>query len=292
MQRIDYRLPLGHDLVDVVVEVEYPVERLLGRGDVVTPRAEHDDRRFDVAQIDALAARRANLAARQLVADEQVVRDPLHFNRIQQDRVAPPGLELEESLRFSVDLRIDVVGLSPIGVGRVEGLKICDQMRAVEDSGAEIARELRQPCSAEQSTEVAHGVLAPNAGPVGERRSGQDDRPSQVRPDRRHHHRLPAGLAVGDDDWLAFGLRMALGDVLDERSLCAADVFDRLSGFWLRQKADEVHGMAGAKRDADLAFRLHAANPGTVSRARVDNDDRRLQGIDRDIVGGTMRTSA
>ena len=42
--------------------------------------------------------------------------------------------------------------------------------------------------------------------------------------------------------------------------------------------------MAGARRDADLAFRLHAADPGTVSRARVDDNDRRLHGIDRDIV--------
>src|ERR1700754_4830005 len=146
-------------------------------------------------------------------------------------------------------------------------------MRAVEDSGAEIAGELRQPCSAEQSTEVTHGVLAPNAGPVGERRSGQHDRPSQVRPDRRHHHGLPAGLTVGDDNWLAFGLKMTLGDVLDERPLCVADIFDRLSAFRLWQKADEVHGMAGAKRDAYLTFRLHAADPGAVSRPRVDDND-------------------
>ena len=78
---------------------------------------------------------------------------------------------------------------------------------------------------------------------------------------------------------------MALGDVLDERPLGAAHVLDRLSGFRLRQKADEVNGMAGAKRDADLAFRLHAADSGTVSRARVDDNDRWLHGIDRDIGG-------
>src|SRR5580704_18881244 len=43
MQRIDDRLSPGDDLVDVVVEVENPVERLLGRSDVITPGAEHDD---------------------------------------------------------------------------------------------------------------------------------------------------------------------------------------------------------------------------------------------------------
>ena len=73
MQRIHDRLPFSDDLVDVVVEVENPVQRLLGRSDVITPRAEHDDWRFDVAQINALAPRRANLSARELVADEQVV---------------------------------------------------------------------------------------------------------------------------------------------------------------------------------------------------------------------------
>src|SRR4029077_2475967 len=111
-------------------------------------------------------------------------------------------------------------------------------MRAAEDSSAEIARDLRQPCSAEQSTEVAHGVLAPNAGPLGERRSGQNDRPSQVRPNRRHHHGLPPGLAVRDDDWLPFCLGMALRDILDKRPLRMADVLDRLSGFGPWQKAD------------------------------------------------------
>jgi hypothetical protein len=39
---------------------------------------------------------------------------------------------------------------------------------------------------------------------------------------------------------------MALGDVLDERALGAAHVLDRLTWFGLWQKADEIHGMAGA----------------------------------------------
>src|SRR5580698_7629582 len=74
-----------------------------------------------------------------LLPTNRLSRDPLHLARIQQDRVAPPSLEGEEPLRFGVDLRIDVVWLGPIGVGRVEGLEIRHQMRAVEDSGAEIA---------------------------------------------------------------------------------------------------------------------------------------------------------
>ena len=52
MQAIDDRLAGFDDLVLVIIEVENPVERLLRRRDVVAPGAEHDDRRFDVAQVD------------------------------------------------------------------------------------------------------------------------------------------------------------------------------------------------------------------------------------------------
>ena len=44
MDRIDDRLPVGPDVIDAVVEIENPIERLLGRGDVVAFRAEYDDR--------------------------------------------------------------------------------------------------------------------------------------------------------------------------------------------------------------------------------------------------------
>ena len=52
VDRIDDGLAVGADLVDVLVEVENPAERLLRRRDVVALRAEHHDRRADVAQVD------------------------------------------------------------------------------------------------------------------------------------------------------------------------------------------------------------------------------------------------
>ena len=81
VQRVDDGLAVGDDLVLVVVEVEDPVQRLLRRRDVVAPRAEHDDRRADVAQVDADAVGGADLARGELVADEQIVGDPLHLAR-------------------------------------------------------------------------------------------------------------------------------------------------------------------------------------------------------------------
>ena len=283
MQRVDDRLPVGDDLAHIVVEVEDPVQRLLRRGDVVAPGAEADDRRLDVAQIDAHAFGRANLAGRELVADEQVVGDPLHLARVQQHRAAPPGFEFEEALGLRIDLGIDVIGLGPKGVGGIERLEIADEARAVENPCAHVAGERGQPRAAERAAEVAHRVLAANPGPIGERRSGQHDHPGQLRPDRRRHHDLPAGLTIGDDDRLAFGLGVALRDLFEEDRLGAADVFDRLPRNRLRQEADEVDRVAGAQRHADFALGLHAADPGSVAGARVDDDDRRLHGIDRHV---------
>jgi hypothetical protein len=62
MQRVNDRLPVGDDLAHIVIEVENPVQGLLGRRDVVAPRAEADDRRLDVAQIDPDAVGRPDLA--------------------------------------------------------------------------------------------------------------------------------------------------------------------------------------------------------------------------------------
>ena len=50
---VDDGLAVGADVLDAAVEVEDPVQRLLRRRDVVALRAEADDRRLDVAQIDA-----------------------------------------------------------------------------------------------------------------------------------------------------------------------------------------------------------------------------------------------
>ena len=49
VQRVNDGLAVGDNFIDVVVEVEYPVERLLRRRDVVAPGTEADDRRLDVS---------------------------------------------------------------------------------------------------------------------------------------------------------------------------------------------------------------------------------------------------
>ena len=46
VQRINDRLPIRDQIVDVIVKIEDPIERLLRRRDVVAERAEDDDRRL------------------------------------------------------------------------------------------------------------------------------------------------------------------------------------------------------------------------------------------------------
>ncbi len=76
---------------------------------------------------------------------------------------------------------------------------------------------------------------------------------------------------------------MSLRDLLEKDRLGAAHVLDRLPRHRLRQEPDEIDGVSCAKRNADLALGLHAADPRAVARARIDNNDRRLQGVDRRI---------
>ena len=135
---VDDGLPVGPDLIDILVEIENPPERLLRRGDVIALRAEHDDRRADVAQIDRGAIRQFHVASGELVPDEKLVDDHLNFFRIQIDVPAPPALEFEVAGSLRVDLRIEVVLLGPERIGEVQALEILHEPRAIELASAHI----------------------------------------------------------------------------------------------------------------------------------------------------------
>ena len=282
---VDDGLAVGADVVDAGVEVGDPAQRLLRRGDVVALGAEADDRRADLAQVDPLPVRGDQPCRGQLVADEQVVDDVLHLLGVEQDVAAPPLLEAEVALGLGVDLRVEVVLLAPERVGGVHALEVLDQPGAVEDAVAEVARERGEPAPAEQPARVAHRVHAAHAGPVGERRAGDDDRAEDLGPGRGGHQDLPAGLAVADHDRPALGLGVQLRHPLEEAGLGAHHVLDRLAGHRVRQEADEVAGVAGPQRHADLAVGLEAADPGPVPGARVDDHEGPLPHVDRDARG-------
>ena len=227
-----------------------------------------------VPEVDGLAVGHLDASGGEVVADEQLIDDELDLLGIQIDMPAPPALEFEIAIRLGIDLRIDVVLLGPERVRGIHVLEVLDQPRAVELAAAEIAGERGQPASTQQAARIAHRIFAADARPIGQRRAGDDQRAEQLRPQRGKDHDRPAGLAVADHARLAVGFRMQRDDFLDEHRLGSRDVLDRLAGHRFGQEADEVAGMAGFHRHADLAVGLEAADSRAVAGARIDHHER------------------
>jgi hypothetical protein len=82
-----------------------------------------------------------------------------------------------------------------------------------------------------------------DAPPVGQRRSGDDDRAEQLGTHGGEHHDRPTRLAIADDARLAVCVGVQRGDRFEKNRLGARDVLDRLAGNRVGQKADEVAGM-------------------------------------------------
>ena len=277
---VDDRLAVSADVVDVVIEVENPSERLLRGRDVVALGAEHDDRRTDVAQVDHRPVRGLDHSRRELVADEQLVDDGLDFPAVEVDVPAPPALEPEIARGLGVDVGVQVVLLGPQGVGGILVLEILHQKSAVELAMAEIAGERGEPAAAEQAARVAHRVFAVHAAPIGQRRPGDDDRAEQLGTHRREHHHGPAGLAVADHARLGVRIGMKSDHFLQEDRLGAGDVLEGLARHRIGQETDEIAGMAGLEGDADLAVGLEAADARPVPGARIDDDEGATPRID------------
>src|SRR6516162_7246845 len=104
MNRVYDGLAIGVNFVDVLVKVENPSQCLLRWRDVVTLRAEHDDGRPDIAEVDRGPVRCLNSSRGEIVADEQLIDDELDLLGVQVDVTSPPALEAQISRRLGVDL--------------------------------------------------------------------------------------------------------------------------------------------------------------------------------------------
>src|SRR5258705_2963202 len=113
MHRIDDGLSVRSNLIDVIVQIENPTERLRRRRDVVALRAETDDRRPNIPKVHGRAVAGLDAAGRKVVADKQLIDDELDLFGIQIDMAAPPALELEITWGFAVDLGIEIILLAP-----------------------------------------------------------------------------------------------------------------------------------------------------------------------------------
>jgi hypothetical protein len=288
-------LPARLDFVGAVVDVGDPVERLLRWRDVVAYRGEQDDRDLDLPQVERADRCVVSAPRPQLVADEEILRDPLDLLAIHQEVAAPPTLEFEKARRLGVDVGEEPVVLVPEGIRRIQVLEVLHQVRAVELAATDIGGQRREPGASQQTAGVAHGVVAlaltPRAAPVGHRRTDDHDGAGVVGTGSGKHHGGPAGLAVAYDGGLR-RVRMELTHALHELSLGFAYVEQRLSRYRIPEENDEIHRVAFPQCHADLGIVLEAANPRTVATARVDDHVRAPGGVDCQSAGGTIRSKA
>src|SRR5580658_10486769 len=66
---------------------------------------------------------------------------------------------------------------------------------------------------------------------------------------------------------------MQCDNLFDEGALGPGDILDSLSRHGIRHEPDEIAGMAGFHRDADLAVRLETADARTMAGAWIDNNE-------------------
>ena len=151
--------------------------------------------------------------------------------------------------------------------------------------GAILRAELCGGAAAQEAAAVAHRILAVHACPVGERRARDDEGTKELGPYGREHHDGPSSLAIADHAGLAFGIGVQRDDLFKEHCFGVRNVLDRLARHGIGQEADEITGMPGLERDADLAIRLEPADPGAVPSSRINDNERPAQRIDLDARG-------
>ena len=274
VQQTDDRLAAGLDLIGGAIHVRHPVERLLRWGDVVAHGGEQDDRRLDGTKIEGLTVLRPSSALPQIVADEQVIDNPLNFLAVEEIEATPPALEVEEARRFGVDVGKQVVVLLPERVCGIQVLHVLDQISPIEQAIAKVGSQRRHPGPAERATGVSHRVvalaLAPGPSPVGHGRAVDDDRPCLVGVRRGEHHRGPATLAVAHNHGLG-AVGVQLPHLVHELFLRTAHVQQRLPGLGIREEDHEVDGMTFAQRHTNLGIVLEPADTGAVTGSRIDD---------------------
>ena len=88
------------------------------------------------------------MSAVELVTDEKIVEDVLHFLRVGRHVAAPPAFKSEVAGAFRVHFRVESVLLRYQRVGWIEAFEVLDQPGAVEDAVAPIAGEGSEPAAA------------------------------------------------------------------------------------------------------------------------------------------------
>ena len=193
-----------------------------------------------------------NLPGRKAVADKKVFHDPANFIAVHQEIAAPPAFKFQEAFRFLIHIGVKVEIFAEPGIGWRQGLKIRDQIGAVKTAIAHIGHQRRRPATAGQPAQIAHGVLALFARPIGKRGAIQHQSAKLIGQSSAQHHHRPAALAIADHNrFRRFGV--GIRHMLQEHSLGRGDIQNGLAGFRVAEEDHEINGVPAAQRDTYLA---------------------------------------
>src|SRR5262249_18283805 len=120
--------------------------------------------------------------------------------------------------------------------------------------------------------------------PIRERRSCNDDRANQIRPNGRQHHERPTSLAIPDHAGFTVRFGMQVNDLLEKNCFRTSDVLNGLARYGLRQEAYKVAGVSRLECDTNLAVGLETPYAGSVPGTRIDDNKGPASWIDFNIL--------
>src|SRR5579863_899 len=243
------------------------------RRDVVAVGSKDHNRIVYSAQISKAALAYAKGAFLKPIADKQILDDGKNLFTAEEVEAAPPTLETQKALALAIDMREQVRVFFPDRF-RPQSLEILYKPSAVETAISEVCDKVRRPGPAEKTTGDAHRIHTGIAGPIGKRRSVQDDRAGETFAIGGKQSNRPAGLAVTVKDWCR--PRVATGNGLNEPAQSMKHIGDRLALARLRKEGDEIDRIPLMQGNADFRLALEAADARALTGTRIDNDDRRL----------------
>ena len=106
VERVDDGLTVGADIVDAVVEIQDPVQRLLRRRDVVTLGA-NTTMGERILRRSIRCPSGSRIRRWPAFADEQAGRHPLDFLAVKIDVDAPP-IQFQVARHFGIDLGVKI----------------------------------------------------------------------------------------------------------------------------------------------------------------------------------------
>ena len=81
------------------------------------------------------------IAALQFVADKEIADDIMNLISVHHKESAPPFFKVEIAFLLCVHLRIHIILLCPVCIGRIQKLHVQNQIRAVKHAIAQIAEK-------------------------------------------------------------------------------------------------------------------------------------------------------